>query len=88
MTQKLLCKPPFRYIHDIFTATCEATGYGQGLYQGEELDGKAITEKDAKINWLVKLLQLTELVVGDQIDCKPTKIVAGQEPENTNYLLQ
>ena len=32
MTQKLLCKPPFRYLHDIFTATQAATGYGEGLY--------------------------------------------------------
>ena len=88
MTQKLLMKPPFRYIHDIFTATLEVTGYGNGLFQGQELDGKAITEKDDKINWLVKLLQLTELVVGEQIDCKPTKIVAGHEPEATNFFLQ
>ena len=36
MTEKLLSKPPFRYIHDIFTATQAATGYGQGLLQGSE----------------------------------------------------
>ena len=88
MTQKLLTKPPFRYIHDIFTSTLEQTGYGNGLFDEAELDGKSITEKDAKINWLVKLLQLTELVIGEQIDCKPTKIVAGHEPEKTNFFLQ
>jgi TRAF3-interacting protein 1 len=88
MTQKLLCKPPFRYIHDVFTSTLETTGYGNGLYEEAELDGKSITEKDAKINWLTELLQLTELVIGEQIDCKPTKIVAGHEPEKTNYFLQ
>ena len=31
MTDKLLKKPPFRYLHDIFTATMKATGYGKGL---------------------------------------------------------
>ena len=87
MTQKLLTKPPFRYIHDIFTSTLEATGYGNGLFAESELDGKAITEKDAKINFLVKLLQLTELVIGEEIDVKPTKIVAGHEPEKTNFFL-
>lgn len=88
MSEKLLSKPPFRYLHDIFTATQAATNYGNGLYSGEELDGKAITEKDAKINWLVKLISLTELVVGEEIDVKPTKIIAGHEPEKTNAFLQ
>ena len=49
MTEKLLCKPPFRYIHDIFTATMEATGFANGLYEAEEMDAKAISDKDAKI---------------------------------------
>jgi len=88
MSEKLLTKPPFRYLHDIFTATCAATGYGQGLFSGEELEGKSITDKEAKINWLVKLISLTELVVGEELDVKPTKIVAGHEPEKTNAFLQ
>jgi hypothetical protein len=32
MTEKLLGKPPFRYLHDIFTATMGKTGWGQGLF--------------------------------------------------------
>lgn len=88
MSEKLLVKPPFRYLHDIFTSTMAATGYGQGLYDDAELDAKSITEKDAKINWLVKIISLTELVVGEEIDVKPTKIVAGHEPDKTNYFLQ
>jgi TRAF3-interacting protein 1 len=28
MSEKLLVKPPFRYLHDIFTSTMAATGYG------------------------------------------------------------
>ena len=87
MTQKLLSKPPFRYLHDIFAATNAATGFGEGLYSGPELDAKAITEKEAKITFLVKLIQLTESVIGDQIDVKPGKIVAGHEPEKTNAFL-
>lgn len=88
MTEKLLSKPPFRYLHDIFTSTMGATGFGNGLFQGSDLDAKSITDKEAKINFLVKLIQLTESVIGEQIDVKPSKIVAGQEAEKTNAFLQ
>lgn len=88
MTEKLLTKPPFRYLHDIFTALNAATGFGNGLYQGQELEAKSITEKDAKINFLVKMIRLTELIMQQEIDVKPSKIVAGHEPEKTNLFLQ
>ena len=88
MTQKLLSKPPFRYLHDIFTSTMEATQFGQGLYDETELDGKAINERDAKINFLNKLIALVEAVLGEKIDVKANKIVAGLEPEKTNVFLQ
>ena len=34
------------------------------------------------------MIQLTELVVGEELDVKPTKVVAGHEPEKTNLFLQ
>jgi TRAF3-interacting protein 1 len=49
MTEKLLSRPPFRYIHDIFSATIEATGFGQGIFNEEEMNSKSITEKDQKV---------------------------------------
>jgi len=88
MTEKLLVKPPFRYLHDIFTATNQATGFGSGLYSGGELDAKSIADKEAKVNFLTKMISLVELVIGDEIDIRPAKIVAGQEPEKTNFFLQ
>lgn len=88
MTQKLLTKPPFRYLHDIYTATLGATNYANGLFQEHEMDGKEIKDKEAKINFLIKLITITEEVIGEKIDVKPTKIVAGAEPEKTNLFLQ
>jgi len=88
MTQKLLEKPPFRYIHDIFTATMEATGFANGLYDEAELDAKSITERDAKVNFLAKMVALVELMLEEKADVKPAKIVAGLEPEKTNEFLQ
>ena len=87
MTEKLLSKPPFRYLHDIFLATMAAAEFGHGLLTEEEMDSKANHEKDAKISILTKMITLTEMIVGEKIDVKPTKIVAGLEPERTNYFL-
>ena len=88
MTEKLLTRPPFRYIHDIYTATMAATGFGEGLYSDEELDAKAIKDKEGKINFLDKLITLVQLAAGEEIPVKSTKIVAGHEAEQTNIFLQ
>jgi hypothetical protein len=33
------------------------------------------------------MITLTEMVIGEKIDVKPSKIVAGLEPDHTNYFL-
>ncbi len=88
MKEKLLTKPPFRYLHDIFTATLGKTGYGEGLFQGDELNSKSFEDKDAKLAWLVKAITLAEMLNGEQIDIKPSMVLAGQQPERTNAYLQ
>ena len=87
MTEKLLVKPPFRYLHDIYTATLQKTGFGEGLFQGEELNSKSFEDKDSKLNFLVKLITLTEMIVGEKIDIKPSMVLAGQQPDRTNFWL-
>lgn len=88
MTEKLLVKPPFRYLHDIFLATIAATGFANGLFTEPELDSKANHDKDAKINILAKMITITEMIIGEKLEVKPSKIVAGQEPDKTNLFLQ
>uniref|UniRef100_A0A9L0R2T1 TRAF3 interacting protein 1 n=1 Tax=Equus caballus TaxID=9796 RepID=A0A9L0R2T1_HORSE len=65
LTEKLLNKPPFRYLHDIITE-----------------------DKDAKISFLQKAIDVVVLVSGEPLSAKPARIVAGHEPERTNELLQ
>ena len=71
-------KPPFRYLHDIYTATMGKTGFGNGMFVGEELDSKSFQDKDSKLGFLVKLITLTEMMVGEKIDIKPSMVLAGQ----------
>lgn len=42
LSEKYLRKPPFRFIHDIVTNTMKSTGFPEGLFQGDELNGKII----------------------------------------------
>ena len=77
MTEKLLTKPPFRYLHDVYTATMQKTGFGTGLFQGEELNSKSFEDKDSKLGFLVKLVSLTEMILGEEIDIKPSMVLAG-----------
>jgi TRAF3-interacting protein 1 len=88
MTQKLLEKPPFRFLHDVIMATIAATGYGQGLFSEEECDSANIADKNAKIAFLEKVIGQVSTTIGEPLNCKPGKIVAGQEPESTNHFLQ
>lgn len=88
MTQKLLEKPPFRYLHDILSATMGATNFATGLYSEAEMDSKAMTERDQKIDFLTKAIALTELMSGEKLEVKPAKIVAGLEADKTNIFLQ
>jgi len=88
MSEKLLNKPPFRFLHDVFSEVCKATGYAEGLYEGPECEAGSIKDKESKIAYLQKMLDYTQAACGSPIDVKLGKVVAGLEPENTNAFLQ
>jgi TRAF3-interacting protein 1 len=44
MQEKLLRKPPPRYVYDILMATMAVTGYPKGLYTEEETTAKFFDE--------------------------------------------
>ncbi|XP_061579927.1 TRAF3-interacting protein 1 isoform X3 [Cololabis saira] len=88
LTEKLLSKPPFRYLHDIFTEVIRTTGFMKGLYEENEMKSDSVKEKDSKIAFLQKAIDVVMLVSGEPLAAKPARIVAGHEPEKTNELLQ
>ncbi|XP_070345353.1 TRAF3-interacting protein 1 isoform X1 [Equus asinus] len=88
LTEKLLNKPPFRYLHDIITEVIRMTGFMKGLYTDAEMKSDNVKDKDAKISFLQKAIDVVVLVSGEPLLAKPARIVAGHEPERTNELLQ
>ncbi|XP_031415951.1 TRAF3-interacting protein 1 isoform X2 [Clupea harengus] len=88
LTEKLLNKPPFRYLHDILSEVIRTTGFLKGLYAEAEMKSDNVKEKDSKILFLQKAIDVVMLVSGEPLSAKPARIVAGHEPEKTNELLQ
>ncbi|XP_063610007.1 TRAF3-interacting protein 1-like isoform X2 [Penaeus indicus] len=88
LTEKLLNKPPFRFLHDVINVIVTETGFLAGLYTDEELSSENIKDKDAKIAFLQKCIDATSFATGETITVRPSKIVAGHEADKTNAWLQ
>ena len=88
LSDKLLGKPPFRFLHDIISNVTKATGFADGLFEGDELVGTAIKGKEPKCSYLTKIITCVGIALGEPINVRVGKIVAGLEPENTNLFLQ
>ncbi|CAH2094569.1 unnamed protein product [Euphydryas editha] len=88
LTEKLLKKPPFRFLHDIVTSVLKSTGFFSGLFEDVELVSDNVKDRESKVLFLTKVISVVGTTTGKSLTVKPTKIVAGQEPEKTNELLQ
>jgi TRAF3-interacting protein 1 len=87
MSDKLLNKPPFRFLHDTISAIIVKTGFGDGLYTDEEMDSSTITEKALKVAYLEKIFTFVGICQGAPLDIRAAKVVAGLEPEHTSQFL-
>ncbi|XP_064108839.1 TRAF3-interacting protein 1-like isoform X3 [Macrobrachium nipponense] len=88
LTDKLLSKPPFRFLHDIINAVITGTGFLDGLFTDDELSSQNIKDKEAKVAFLQKCIDATSIATGETFSVRPSKIVAGQDVEKTNEWLQ
>ncbi|XP_071942945.1 TRAF3-interacting protein 1-like isoform X2 [Antedon mediterranea] len=87
LTEKLLNKPPFRFLHDVFMEVIRTTGFMKGLYTPTEMDSQNVKDKDSKVAFLQKAIDVISMVSGKQLTVKTSKIVAGHEPDKTNEML-
>lgn len=88
LTEKLLSKPPFRFLFDIVMEVTKVTGFARYLYSEDEMSSANITEKAQKLNFLEKIIKLVGLQLNTIVVAQPLKIIAGQDAENTNIFLQ
>ena len=89
MHEKLLKKPPPKYIYDIVMNTMKKTGFPRGLFTSQEEDVKFF-ESDArhKLEILQKVIDITKIVTNENFEIKCSNILKGEEPNKTNYFLQ
>ncbi|KAK7196734.1 Microtubule-binding protein MIP-T3 [Novymonas esmeraldas] len=88
LTEKLLSRPPFRFLHDVVMAVQKASGFPDGLFSADQMDSAKVADKKAKVDFLQQLISVVEAAIGAPVAARPSKIVAGEEPEKTNELLQ
>ena len=89
LTDKLLARPPFRFLFDIIVAVDTATDLGLELVlTADEYESSNVTDKASKLIFLDKTIKHIESKLDTTIDINPKKVVAGLEPEKTCGFLQ
>ena len=89
MTEKLLKKPPPKYIYDIILNTMKKTNFPKGLLSDQEMDHKYFeADPHHKLAILQKVVDITKIVVNENFEIKCTNILKGEQPDKTNYFLQ
>ena len=88
LTDNLLRKPPFRFLHDVISELQRNTGFAPGLFDDIESNSANVKDKESKVAYLEKIIGTVAEALGRPRAARPLKVVAGLEPENTNLFLQ
>lgn len=87
MKEKLLMRPPFRFLHDVMFGIMKETSFGGDTFSDEEKDAKAMSKPD-RVKLLTKIFDMTKNALGIEIDVAATKVTAGKECAKTRVFLQ
>lgn len=64
LTDKLLRKPPFRFLHDVITAIIRDHGFYKDIFTDVELKSENIKDKEDKIKFLYKAINtMSEYII-------------------------
>lgn len=75
MQDKLLQKPPPKYIYDIIMNTMNVTEFPRGLFTDDEMNPKYFDESPQnKIEILQKAIDITKIVNNENFEIKPKNI--------------
>ena len=90
LTRKLLKRPPFRFIYDLFNSIRTKTGLSEGLLTDEELAGDFSKKgsKEARVACMRKMIAFVQYATNEDLGIKCENIMAGVEVKQTNVLLQ
>ncbi|GAB6025687.1 TRAF3-interacting protein 1 [Chamberlinius hualienensis] len=88
LNEKLLRKPPFKFLHDVLTSVITNTGFMKDVFTADELNSETIKDRESKIAFLQKAVDFVVTVTNEPLKIRPSKTVAGQEADKTNQFLQ
>ena len=88
-TDKLLSRPPFRFLFDVIIAVDAASDLGlDRVLTTDEFDSSNVKDKASKLTFLDKVTRHVENVLNTDVDLSSKKVVAGLEPEKTCAFLR
>ena len=88
LLEKYLIKPAPRYIFAIVINTMKKTGFPKGLFtEEEETENHFKADRENKVKFLKKVIDITKLVTKENISIDITNILKGLEVEQTHLFL-
>lgn len=89
MREKLLKRPPFRFVKDIIYNVSKETKYMDNIFATDDvMSGKAFSNKASKQIFLQQAMDLVSEELGMNMPTQPKKVCAGVEVEKTRQFLQ
>ncbi|KAF4660644.1 hypothetical protein FOL47_007066 [Perkinsus chesapeaki] len=83
MTEKLLQRPPVKFLYDVVYEIAIVTGFGREI----ESVCSAVNTRDEKLKFVRLLHGTVQHALHREIDLDPMRVIWGKDPEKTNALL-